>query len=207
MRIPIRMLSYCVMPNHWHLVLWPDADCDLAAFMRLLTTTHVRRWRLHRQSVGQGQVYQGTYKSFPVQTDEHLLTVCRHVERNPVRAGLVERAETWPWSSAHVRALGTIDPTKPTLTQLPVEVPPDWRQFVDTPLRAAEIEACRRSAERGQQFGCESWTAAIANQLKLQATLRNRGRPRRNRRDQNLNRRTTSSRPQQSLRIRTYPLF
>jgi hypothetical protein len=88
----MRILAYCLMPNHWHFVLWPYDDGDLAAFMHRLTTTHVRRWHLHRHSVGAGHLYQGTFKSFPVQSDAHLLTVCRYVERNPVRARLVDRA-------------------------------------------------------------------------------------------------------------------
>ena len=96
---PMRILGFCLMPNHWHLVLWPQRDGELAAFMQAVTTTHVRRWRLKRQSVGEGHLYQGTYKSFPVQDDEHFLTVCRYVERNALRGKLVRRAEDWRWGS------------------------------------------------------------------------------------------------------------
>src|SRR5215510_9306692 len=91
-RTGIRLLAYCLMPNHWHLVLWPREDGDLAAFMQRLTVTHVRRWHAHRHSVGTGHLYQGTYKSFPIQQDEHFLTVCRYIERNPLRAKLVPKA-------------------------------------------------------------------------------------------------------------------
>ena len=98
-RHPMRILGYLVMPNHWHLVLWPRNDGDLGRFMQRLTTTHVRRWHLYRGSVGFGHLYQGIYKSFPVQSDEHLPAVLRYVERNAARAGLVERAEDWEWSS------------------------------------------------------------------------------------------------------------
>ena len=97
-RQPMRILGYLIMPNHWHLVLWPEHDGDLAKFMQRLTVAHVRRWHLHRKTVGCGHLYQGTYKSFPVETDEHLLTVLRYGERNALRAGLVERAEEWRWS-------------------------------------------------------------------------------------------------------------
>jgi putative transposase len=94
---PMRVLAYCVMPNHWHLVLWPlpGGTGDLGRFMQRLTVRHVRRWREHRHRVGWGHVYQGTYKSFPVQDDEHYLRVCRYVERNALRSGLVARAEDW----------------------------------------------------------------------------------------------------------------
>ncbi|HWP41498.1 MAG TPA: transposase, partial [Tepidisphaeraceae bacterium] len=98
-RLPTRLLSYCLMPNHWHLVLWPREDGELSEFLRLVTVTHTQRWHAHYQRVGTGPLYQGRFKSFPIERDEHLLTVCRYVERNPLRGGLVERAELWPWSS------------------------------------------------------------------------------------------------------------
>src|SRR6185437_10093575 len=91
-RRPMRLLAYCLMPNHWHLLLWPQRGGELGPFLQRLTTTHVRRWHLHRQSVGHGHLYQGTYKSFPVQSDEHFYSVCRYVERNALRADLVARA-------------------------------------------------------------------------------------------------------------------
>ena len=57
--VPIRVLAYCVMSNHWHLVLWPESDGDLVRFMLRLTITHVRRWLINRGAAGTGQVYQG----------------------------------------------------------------------------------------------------------------------------------------------------
>jgi putative transposase len=96
---PMRILSFCLMPDHWHLLLWPEADGDLGNFMQAVTTTHVRRWRLNRQTVGEGHLYQGTYKSFPVQGDEHYYAVCRYVERNALRAEMVERAEDWQFGA------------------------------------------------------------------------------------------------------------
>jgi putative transposase len=98
-RHELRLLSWCVMPNHWHLVVWPRKDGQLGRFMQDLTITHVRRWQEHRHGVGEGHVYQGRYKSFPVERDGHLRTVNRYVERNALRAGLVERAEDWRWGS------------------------------------------------------------------------------------------------------------
>ena len=97
-RKPMRILGYLVMPNHWHMVLWPEHDGDLAAFMQRLTTTHVRRWHLHRKTVGCGHLYQGTYKSFPMEADEHLLTVWLMWSAMPCMRDL-SRAEDWRWSS------------------------------------------------------------------------------------------------------------
>ena len=98
-RAGIRIAAYCLMPNHWHLLLWPRDDGELSEVMRWITVTHTQRWHAHRQTSGSGPVYQGRFKSFPVQADEHFLTVARYVERNALRAKLVKRAEQWQWSS------------------------------------------------------------------------------------------------------------
>ena len=177
-RVPMRVLAYCVMPNHWHFVLWPERDGELQAFMHRLTTTHARRRHLYRHTVGQGHLYQGTFKSFPVDTDEHLLTVCRYVERNPARAGLAQRAEHWPWSSARLRTEGPRAVSPIPLAQWPISVPADWTQFVNTPLQPSELERCRLAVARGRPFGRSSWQIRTAQQLGLEATLRPRGRPR-----------------------------
>ena len=91
----MRLLTYCLVPNHFHLLLWPREDGDLSAFMRWLTMTHTQRWHAHHSTAGTRHVYQRRYKSFPVQSGEHLLTVCRYVERNALCANLVQRAEEW----------------------------------------------------------------------------------------------------------------
>ena len=96
---PMRICAYLLMSNHWHFVLWPERDGDLGAFMQKLTITHVRNWQENRRRVGYGHLYQGRYKSFPVESDEHFYHVVRYVERNALRANLVDRAEEWRWSS------------------------------------------------------------------------------------------------------------
>src|SRR5438132_11087818 len=96
-RLPVRILGYVLMPNHFHLVLWPRSDGDLSRWMQWLLTSHVRRYHRHYQ--GSGHVWQGRFKAFPIEQDEHLLSVLRYVERNALRADLVARAEAWAWSS------------------------------------------------------------------------------------------------------------
>jgi REP element-mobilizing transposase RayT len=83
--VDIRLLVYCVMPNHWHLVAWPQRDGDLSVFMRWLTLTHTQRWHANHHTQGTGPLYQGRFKAFPVAKDEHCLRVLRYVERNPLR--------------------------------------------------------------------------------------------------------------------------
>ncbi len=91
--VPMRLLCYSVMPNHWHLVLWPRGDSDLCEYMRWLSVTHTKRWHSHHHTIGTGAWYPGRFKSFPLEADDHFLTVCRNVERKALRAKLVQRAE------------------------------------------------------------------------------------------------------------------
>ena len=175
-RIPARILAYCLMPNHWHLVLWPSRDGDLTRFVAWVTLTHTQRWHAHHQSAGIGHLYQGRYKSFPVQSDEHFLTVCRYVERNPLRAGLVARAEDWRWSSLRQQAKGKLS-TPPWLAPWPVERRRNWLRWVNAPQSAAELESLRRSVQRGQPYGSSVWVQDTAETMRLNSTLRAPGRP------------------------------
>jgi putative transposase len=83
------MCAYALMPNHWHVLLWPKRAGDLATFMQRFTITHVRRRQQHRGYVGLGHVYQGRYSSVPVDSDLLLWGVARYIERNALRANLV----------------------------------------------------------------------------------------------------------------------
>jgi putative transposase len=96
----VDLLGYCAMPNHWHAALIPETAGDLAAYLGWVTNTHVKRYRQYHGSAGAGHLYQGRYKSFPVQDDFHFLWLLRYVEANALRAGLVDRAEAWRWCSA-----------------------------------------------------------------------------------------------------------
>lgn len=172
--LPVRLLAYCLMPNHWHLVLWPRQDGDLSEHLRWLTVTHTQRWHAHRGTGGTGPLYQGRFKSFPIQEDDHLRTVLRYVERNALRAGLVRRAENWRWGSLHHRVHGG----GPSLDTGPGPLPQGWVEYVNRPETEAELAALRQSALRGAPFGTESWRERTAAALGLEATLRPRGRPR-----------------------------
>lgn len=139
-----------------------------------LTTTHVRRWHLHRHSVGAGHLYQGTYKSFPIETDEHLYTVLRYVERNPVRPTLVARAEAWRWSSLWLWLNGSGDEAAPALSAWPIDRPTDWVSRMNRALTKKEQEAVHTSVIRGRPFGDERWQQRTAKRLGLESTFRPR---------------------------------
>ena len=176
-KTPMRICSYCVMPNHWHFVLWPQHDGDLAAFMQRLTVTHVTRWQKNRRRVGEGHVYQGRFKSFPVETDDYFYQLVRYVERNALRANLVPRAEEWRWSSLWRREHGS--PAEQTLlAKWPMPCPRHWLRYVNEAETERELEALRRSVHRGQPFGSGDWVEETVKQLNLASTIRPRGRPR-----------------------------
>lgn len=176
-RRPMRILSYSLMPNHWHFVLWPKVDGELSEFMRLLGVTHVQRWHAHYNTAGTGPLYQGRFKSFPVQPDGNLLDVCRYVERNALASGLVPRAEQWNWCSASHRG----QTERPWLLKAelwPVPKPQSWVELLNTMLQGETQQRIERSLDRGCPLGDQTWIADTAHRLSLGSTLHPRGRPR-----------------------------
>jgi putative transposase len=175
--VPLPIFAMVAMPNHWHFVVRPDEDDQVSEFFRRLTVTHTMRWHAHYETGGTGHLYQGRFKSFPVQDDEHLLRVLRYVERNPLRANLVERAEDWHWGSAWARrqrgsaACSWLDlPGDPPM-------PRQWRAWVNKPQTEAEVNAIRHCIRRGTPYGSDHWVRSSAVRLGLESTLRPRGRP------------------------------
>jgi putative transposase len=174
---PLRILSYCVMSNHWHFVVWPREEGEVTAFFRWLAHTHAMRWRVSHHTVGYGHLYQGRFKNFPVEQDEGLLTVCRYVERNPLTAGVVPRAQDWRWGSLYAREHGP-DELRSILTDWPVPRRADWIAHVNTPLTPKEIARMQLSMKRSRPFGSDRWIERTALKLDLEHTLRPEGRPR-----------------------------
>jgi putative transposase len=174
---PTGLLAYCLLPNHWHVVLWPREEGELTAFLRWLTHTHSMRWHAHYHTGGTGHIYQGRFKSFPVEADDHLYTLVRYVERNALRANLVSKAEDWRWGSLwrRQRQEGAV-----ALHPWPVPLPQDWVEQVNAPQTAGELEAVRRAVVRGCPFGSAAWQRATAQRLGLEKTLRPKGRPKKN---------------------------
>jgi putative transposase len=173
-RLSLPVLAACLMPNHLHLVVQPLHDNDISQWTHWLFTTHAAHH--HRKYKSTGRIWQGRFKAFVIQQDDHLLTVLRYVERNAMRSELVDRAEHWPWGSLRWRA--QVSPPV-ELAVAPVPLPVKWIEYVNEPLTATELAAVRKSVNRQRPFGSCDWAQRTATDLSMTFSLRPAGRPRR----------------------------
>ena len=174
-RTGMRILAFCLMPNHWHMVLWPKKAKDLSAFVGWLSSTHVRRWREHPRNLGKGHLYQGRFKSFPAQSGKDLYAVLRYVEGNARRAKLAAAAEAWPYGSLYTGEHRKEDRVE--RTPWPMPRPRDWPAKVNKPIEAAELDRLRLHVRRDRPYGDAAWTTAAVRRMGLDWTIRDRGRP------------------------------
>lgn len=171
-RRPLRLLAACLMPNHFHLVAAQMGGGDLSRWMQWLLTSHTHAH--HGRMRSSGRLWQGRFKAFPIQHDGHLVAVIRYVERNALRAGLVARAEDWPWGSLAWR-LGTA--SGPALAAPPCPLPAHWPDIVNRPQSADELAALRACANRQRPYGSDAWTREYVERLGLESSVRPVGRP------------------------------
>ncbi len=172
----MRILSYCIMPNHWHLILFPVKDGEISKFMKWLAGTHTQRWHAMHKTAGAGHIYQGRYKSFLVDKDTYLLQLLRYIERNPLRGHLVRKAEKWRWSSLWVRIYGSTEQQK-ILSPLPIDLPKNYIFWINKKEPDEIIGVIKRSIKRNSPLGGKQWTRKIVKIFKLQSTFRREGRP------------------------------
>ena len=173
-RHPIRILDWCLMPNHWHFVVYPRRDDEVSRFFRWLTLTHAMRAKTHRRVMGMGPLYQGRFKSLPVERNEHLRTLLRYVDRNPLRAGLAKRSRQWKWGGLWARRKGD-ELLRDLLSAWPIAEPADWDQWVDEPQAPAELKVLREHVRRSRPYGSAKWVRTTATKLGLEWTIRPRG--------------------------------
>ena len=175
-QFPLPILDWCLMKNHWHFVVRPEREDQITDFFRWLTHTHAMRWRVAHHSVGWGHLYQGRFKTFPVEPGTSLLTVCRYVERNALTAGAVKRAQDWRWGSLWARREGPAE-LRALLCPWPMPTPQHWLEQVNAPLTPKERARLKTSMSRGSPYGEPQWVAETAVALELDHTLRPEGRP------------------------------
>jgi putative transposase len=173
-RHSMRVLDFVIMPNHFHLILWPDQDFQTSGFMQWLTGTQSQRWHAAHGTTGTGPLYQGRFKAFPIQCDHHFLTAARYVQRNPVRAMLCRRVEEWRWSSAWHRC----NSCNSFLAEWPVPMSSNWLAVANEPLPNHDLAQIRQAVAMTWPYGDIDWTHEMAQRFALQRALRFPGRPR-----------------------------
>jgi REP-associated tyrosine transposase len=179
-RKPFDLFGYCLLNNHFHLLIRP-IETTISRLVQSLLVSHTHRY--HKHYCSSGHVWQGRFKSPVIQDDEHVLTVLRYIEANPLRAGIVADASEYPWSSyrAHGRgdANALLSPlvTYEQLSPTPAARQRKWREKVHRPMKEAATAAVRRSVETGLPYGNPQWVTRLADKLDLDLTIRPRGRP------------------------------
>jgi putative transposase len=175
----MRILAYCLMPNHFHLILYTENDGDLGKFMHRLSNAHTRKVHAITNTNGSGHLYQGRYKSFLVDNDNYLLAVIKYVERNAIRAKLSRLCEGWQWGSAWRRIHGTIK-EKELLDQESFKLPDNYINWINSPDNQEILNIIRNSIEKGVPYGREKWIDKMVSVHHLESTLKSVGRPRKN---------------------------
>jgi putative transposase len=182
-RYPFRLYGYCLMTDHVHLLMRPEDGVPISRIMQSLLVAHTRRY--HKKRGGAGHVWQGRFKSPVIGGDEHLWSVLRYIEANPLRARIVADLADFRWSSYQSHGLGRPDER---LADLPGWDDPGatpavrrsrWRRKVLAAMPEEELSAIRDSLRSGLPLAEPSWLTAHAARLGLPAERRPPGRPRR----------------------------
>jgi putative transposase len=145
-RYGVQLYAFCLMPNHFHLVVRVDSLDEISAYMHWVQRQHACDLRFLNRTRGHGHIFQRRYWSKNVEGDGHLMNVVRYVEANPVRANMVDAAEQWEWSSLWDRVSGERDLLHP----LPIWLPDDWVTIVNVPQQRIDLETIRRPSRRGR---------------------------------------------------------
>ncbi len=147
-RCPMRLIAYCLMPNHWHMVVWPEPGQSVSAFCHRLCTMHAIRHRRDTGTIGYGHLYQHRYHSFAVESERQYFAVMRYVEANAARSGLVGQAEHWRWSSL-VERCGV---ERGLLSPGPLPLPDEWPALVNQSLPPDMLEETRARFHRTRPY-------------------------------------------------------
>ena len=173
-KIPLDIFSFCIMSNHWHFAVRPKQDGDMGRFFGKLTQTITQRWHAFHHTTGSGHLFQGRFKSFIVQTDSYFIQLMKYIEANPLRAGLVQKAEDWKWGSLYMRRINSCEASK-ILSCWPVDMPSNYLDEVNQSISKIFIEQIRNSVARGRPLGDENWVNSMISKYGLEYTMRLRG--------------------------------
>jgi putative transposase len=168
----VKIIAYCLMPNHWHFVVICERIAHLSKWMHWVESTHANRWNGAHGTRGTGAVYQDRFKAVPVQKNRSVVRVCRYVERNALRSGLVGSSELWRWSSLYATCNNCV---VIPLDEWPIPRPDNWREVVNLPETPAEFDDLRRMIRRNQPIGSPAWQEAVAPFIGQ--SMRGKGRP------------------------------
>ncbi len=180
-RYPFALFGYCLMSNHFYLLLKPTPGQSISRILQSLTVAHT--WRHHRRQGTSGHVWQGRFRSPVIQDGDHLLVVLRYIEANPVRAAMVADPCESTWSSHRCHGAGHADPlldSFPEWEQLGRTEPERrarWRRKVRGEQPAKELDGVRSSVRSGRPYGAEDWVEVISHRLGIVREPRRRGRP------------------------------
>ena len=170
-REKVEIHAYCLMPNHFHLLLVPKEEKSLSRLMQWVMTSHVRYY--HKKNKTSGHIWKGRYKSFMVEKESYYLTLIRYIESNAHRTKLTQKAEEWKYGSLYER----VTKKRELLNEPYVELYDEWVQYVNQPLKEGELEKIRNSVNRQAPLGQEQWQIETATKYGMLSTLRKRGRP------------------------------
>jgi len=176
-KFDMRIVAYCIMPNHFHLILHPKEDGDIQKFMQWLTLTHTQRLHAKNKTIGHGHIYQGRYKSFIVDDDDYLKTLLLYVEQNPLRAGLVKNLRNWKWGSYYVRNYGNSEKKK-MLSIHHYQITQNYNENINIKFSKEKLQSIGNSITRSKPYGSASWTEKIVKKFDLESAIRGVGRPR-----------------------------
>lgn len=147
-RTTVRLVAFCLMTNHWHLMLWPALDQEISAYMQILMNAHIRDLLRRRQSTGNGHIYGGRHKNVPILTERQYWIACRYVEGNALKAGMVDRAEDWAWSS-----VSSSEACEGLTCTRPLPRPAQWLELVNNIPSNGVLKEWRTEARRAQKAG------------------------------------------------------
>lgn len=178
----VSVYAFCLMTNHVHLLLSPREPTGIGKLMKRLAG---RQTRHHNYLEGRsGTLWEGRFKSSPVERDDYLLACCRYIELNPVRAGIVAEPQSYAWSSCRYR-LGIdtatwldYDPVYLGLANSEAERRRRYRGFLRAAVPNGERDLIREAVQRGQLTGADRFTEEVAGILGRRMERRGQGRPR-----------------------------